>query len=202
MYGQTECTRISYLPPEQLDERPDSVGRGLPGQRCWLIDEDGRRLPWGETGELVVQGDHVMLGYWEDPQRTCEKLFVDPASGRRAMRTGDLFRSDPQGWLYFAGRKDDIIKTRGEKVSPLEVERAIARLPGVRECLVGGVPDDLLGEAIKAWVVPEPGAALGERDVIRHCLASLENHMAPKHVAFVERLPRTATGKPTRQGLS
>jgi len=202
MYGQTECTRISYLPSEQVESRPDSIGRGLPGQHCWLIDEHGERVPWGGSGELVVQGDHVMQGYWDEPRLSSDKLFVDPASGQRAMRTGDLFRSDADGWLYFIARKDDIIKTRGEKVSPQEVERAIARIPGVRECLVGAVPDPLLGQAIKAWVVPEPGSALGERDIIRHCLASLENHMAPRHVAFLDDLPRTATGKPTRQGLS
>jgi amino acid adenylation domain-containing protein len=202
MYGQTECTRISYLPPEQVAARPGSVGRGLAGQRCWLIDEQGRRLPWGAQGELVVQGDHVMAGYWQDPQRTSEKLFLDPETGRLAMRTGDLFRSDAEGWLYFVARKDDIIKTRGEKVSPHEVEQAIQRIPGVIESLVGGVPDPLLGEAVKAWVVVADGHDLVERDVIRHCLATLENHMVPKHVAFVASLPRTPTGKPTRQGLT
>ena len=201
MYGQTECTRISYLPPEELDRRPDSVGRGIPGQACWLVDADGRRLPWGATGELVVQGTHLMQGYWDDPQRTAGKLFIDRESGKPAMRTGDLFRSDVDGWLYFLSRQDDIIKTRGEKVSPLEVERAIVCIPGVRECLVDGVPDPLLGQAIKAWVVAEPGAGLKERDIIRHCLARLESHMAPKHVAFVDGLPRTANGKPTRQDL-
>ncbi|QDH70016.1 class I adenylate-forming enzyme family protein [Marilutibacter alkalisoli] len=201
MYGQTECTRISYLPPEELDRRPDSVGRGIPGQACWLVDAEGRRLPWGATGELVVQGAHLMQGYWDDPQRTAGKLFVDPESGRPAMCTGDLFRSDADGWLYFLSRQDDIIKTRGEKVSPLEVERAIVCIPGVRECLVDGVADPLLGQAIKAWVVAEPGAGLKERDIIRHCLARLESYMAPKHVAFVDGLPRTANGKPTRQDL-
>lgn len=202
MYGQTECTRISYLPPEQVAARPGSVGRGLAGQRCWLIDEQGHRLPWGAEGELVVQGDHVMAGYWQDPQRTAEKLFHDPETGRIAMRTGDLFRSDTDGWLYFIARKDDIIKTRGEKVSPHEVEQAIQRMPGVIECLVGPVPDPLLGDAVKAWVVVADGSGLVERDVIRHCLATLENHMVPKHVAFVDALPRTPTGKPTRQGLT
>jgi acyl-coenzyme A synthetase/AMP-(fatty) acid ligase len=118
------------------------------------------------------------------------------------MRTGDLFRSDTDGWLYFIARKDDIIKTRGEKVSPHEVEQAIQRMPGVIECLVGPVPDPLLGDAVKAWVVVADGSGLVERDVIRHCLATLENHMVPKHVAFVDALPRTPTGKPTRQGLT
>lgn len=202
MYGQTECTRISYLPPEQLDRRPDSVGRGLPGQDCWLIDEHGQRLPHGSSGELVVQGDHVMAGYWDDRERSAEKLFRDPASGRIAMRTGDLFRSDADGWLYFIARKDDIIKTRGEKVSPHEVEQAILDIPGVRECAVSGVADALLGQAIQAHVVLEEGATLGERDIIRHCLARLESHMAPKHVAFLDALPRTDSGKVSKHLLA
>jgi long-chain acyl-CoA synthetase len=202
MYGQTECTRISYLPPEQLDRRPGSVGRGLPGQACWLIDEHGQRLPHGSTGELVVQGDHVMPGYWEDRGRTAEKLFIDPDSGRVAMRTGDLFRSDDEGWLYFVARKDDIIKTRGEKVSPHEVEHAIMAIAGVRECAVSGVPDAVLGEAVQAHVVLEGGAVLSERDIIRHCLARLESHMAPKHVAFLDALPRTDTGKVSKRLLA
>ncbi|WP_454261214.1 class I adenylate-forming enzyme family protein [Pseudoxanthomonas mexicana] len=202
MYGQTECTRISYLPPAERARRADSVGRGMAGQECWLIDDDGERVPWGGTGELVVQGEHVMRGYWEAPALTAEK-FIDGGAGRPpAFRTGDLFRSDEDGWLYFLARKDDIIKTRGEKVSPVEVEAAIARLPGVRECLVAGVPDDLLGQAVKAWVVLQPGASLSERDVVRYCLAHLENHMAPRHVAFIDDLPRTDNGKPTRKGLS
>lgn len=202
MYGQTECTRISYLPPEQIDRRLGSVGRGLPGQTCWLIDEHGQRLPHGSSGELVVQGDHVMAGYWEDSERTADKLFLDPASGRIAMRTGDLFRSDAEGWLYFIARKDDIIKTRGEKVSPHEVEQAILGIPGVRECAVSGVADALLGQAVHAHVVLEDGAALSERDIIRHCLARLENHMAPKHVAFLDALPRTDTGKVSKHLLA
>lgn len=201
MYGQTECMRISYLPAEERARRPDSIGRGMDGQRCWLIDGQGERVPWGGSGELVVQGDHVMRGYWEAPGLTAAKLIDDPDGGPPALRTGDLFRSDGDGWLYFLARQDDIIKTRGEKVSPAEVEAAIARIPGVRECLVAGVPDPLLGQAVKAWIVLQPGAALTEREVIRHCLARLENHMAPRHVAFLDDLPRTDNGKPTRKGL-
>lgn len=201
MYGQTECTRISYLPAAERERRPDSIGRGMAGQTCWLIDDAGRRVPLGGTGELVVQGEHVTQGYWGAPALTAEK-FIEGADGQgRAFRTGDLFRSDEDGWLYFVARKDDIIKTRGEKVSPVEVEAAIARLPAVRECLVSGVPDDLLGQALKAWIVLQPGATLSERDVIRHCLAHLESHMAPRHVAFLDDLPRTDNGKPTRKGL-
>jgi len=201
MYGQTECTRISFMPPDQRALRRGSIGCGLPGQACWLRDESGERLGPGSTGELVVQGDHVMLGYWEDPEATARKIHRDPGDGMATMYTGDLFRSDEHGWLYFLERMDDIIKTRGEKVSPREVEQAILRIPQVSECLVVGVADPLLGQAVKAYVALNCATDLTEREVIRHCLAMLESYMAPKTVAFVDALPHTYNGKVRRHDL-
>jgi len=201
MYGLTECKRVSYLPPEELDRRPGSVGRGMPHQTLWLADAQGRHLPPGSEGELVVQGEHVMRGYWRKPAETAERLRIDPVSGRLALHTGDVFRSDDEGFLYFVARQDDIIKSRGEKVSPREVEEALYQLPGVLEAAVVGVPDELLGEAVKAYVTLRPGAQLDARAVIRHCLAMLESHMAPKQVEFVDALPRTDSGKIRRASL-
>jgi acyl-CoA synthetase (AMP-forming)/AMP-acid ligase II len=159
MYGLTECKRVTYLPPEQLATRPASVGRGMPNQEVWLVDDDGRRLPNGSTGELVIRGSHVMRGYWNDPQETARRLRPGPLPGEWVLYSGDLFRTDDEGWLYFVARRDDIIKSRGEKVSPREVENAIHSLAGVRDVAVVGVEDELLGEAIKAFVVPAEGAA-------------------------------------------
>lgn len=199
MYGLTECKRVTYLPPEQLDTRPCSVGRGMPYQEHWLADEYGEPLPNGSTGELVVRGPHVMRGYWEKPEQTAERLRPAPAScpfaGELVLHTGDLFRTDEEGWLFFIARADDIVKTRGEKVSPREVENAIYALDGVFEVAVVGTPDELLGAAVKAFIIRKPGAVLSERDVIRHCLARLESFMAPKYVEFVTELPKTDTGK-------
>jgi amino acid adenylation domain-containing protein len=202
MYGLTECQRVSYLPPEQLDERPTSVGRGMPNEEVWLVDDEGRRLPDGATGELVIRGSHVMRGYWEKPEETAERLRPGPNPGELVLYSGDLFRTDAEGWLYFIARRDDIIKSRGEKVSPREVENAISALDGVLEVAVIGVPDDVLGEAIKAFITVVPGSRLSERDVIRHCLAHLEHFMAPGSVEFVESLPMTGTGKISRSGLA
>jgi long-chain acyl-CoA synthetase len=201
MYGMTECKRISYLPPEQLAIRPTSVGRGMPNQECWLVDELGCRLPNGATGELVVRGSHVMRGYWEKPVETAERLKPGAVEGERILYTGDIFRTDAQGWLYFVARGDDIIKSRGEKVAPREVENAIYALEGVLDCAVIGVADELLGQAVKAFVSVKPGASLSERDVIRHCLSRLESYMAPKSVVFMEHLPRTDSGKIRTAGL-
>ena len=201
MYGMTECKRISYLPPEQLALRPTSVGRGLANQEVWLIDESGQRLPNPATGELVVRGSHVMRGYWDKPAETARTLRPGPLPGESVLHTGDIFRTDAEGWLYFVGRRDDIIKSRGEKVAPREVENTIYSIDGVLDCAVIGVPDERLGQAVKAFVVLKPGAALTEREVIRHCLARLENYMAPKSVVFVADLPRTDSGKIRKLGL-
>ncbi|HRI18087.1 MAG TPA: AMP-binding protein, partial [Burkholderiaceae bacterium] len=138
MYGMTECKRISYLPPEQLDRRPASVGRGMPGQEHWLVDEEGRRLPNGSTGQLVVSGRHVMRGYWDKPDETAARLKPGPLPGRPLLYTGDIFRTDEDGWLYFVGRADEVFKSRGEKVAPREVENAIYALEGVLDCAVIG----------------------------------------------------------------
>ncbi|MEW6704413.1 MAG: class I adenylate-forming enzyme family protein [Pseudomonadota bacterium] len=202
MYGLTECKRVTYLPPEQLDIRPTSVGRGMPNEEVWLVDDAGNRLPNGSTGELVIRGSNVMLGYWEKPEETAKRLKPGPLPYERVLYSGDLFRTDEEGWLYFVARRDDIIKSRGEKVSPREVENAIQSLEGVYEVAVVGVPDPVLGQAVKAFVTLKPGARLGERDVIRHCLERMESFMAPKHVEFVESLPKTDTGKIRKVGLS
>ncbi len=195
MYGLTECKRASYLEPDQLEQRPGSVGRGIPGQEHWLVDEQGQRLPHGSTGQLVIRGPHVMQGYWERPAETAERLRPGDAPGERLLYTGDLFRSDAEGYLYYVARLDDIIKTRGEKVAPREVENVIYQLDGVTGCAVVGVPDEALGQAVKAFVTLRAGCTLTEREVIRHCLARLESYMAPKSVAFVDELPRTDSGK-------
>lgn len=201
MYGLTECKRVSYLPPEQLDIRPTSVGRGMPNEEVWLVDDAGQRLPNGSTGELVIRGSNVMRGYWEKPHETAERLKPGPLVGEMLLYSGDLFRTDDEGWLYFVARKDDIIKSRGEKISPREVENAIYSLDGVLDVAVVGTHDDILGEAVKAFIVQKDGYTLTERDVIRHCLANLENFMAPKYVTFVAELPKTDTGKIKKSGL-
>jgi acyl-CoA synthetase (AMP-forming)/AMP-acid ligase II len=202
MYGLTECKRVTYLPPEQLDIRPTSVGRGMPNEEVWLVDESGRRLPDGSTGELVIRGSHVMRGYWEKPGQTAERLRPGPIPGEMVLYSGDLFRTDEEGWLYFVARKDDIIKSRGEKISPREVENAIYGLEGVLDAAVVGVPDEVLGQAVKAFVVLKDGYELSERELIRHCLGRLENFMAPKYVQFVSELPKTDTGKIKKTGLA
>lgn len=201
MYGLTECKRCTYLPPEELARRPDSVGIAIPGTEAYVVDDDGARLPPGVVGELVIRGPHVMKGYWENPQATARALRPGPYEWEKVLHTGDLFRTDAAGFLYFVGRKDDIIKTRGEKVSPKEVENVLVMLAGVREAAVIGVDDPVLGAAIKAFVVAEPGS-LSAQDVLRHCAKHIEDFMVPKHVEFRDALPKSENGKIDRRALA
>lgn len=202
MYGLTECKRVTFLPPEQLDIRPTSVGRGMPNEEVWLVDENGARLPNGSTGELVIRGSNVMRGYWEKPDETAERLRPGPIVGEMILYSGDIFRTDEEGWLYFVARKDDIIKTRGEKVSPREVENVLYSHDAVLEAAVIGVPDDVLGQAVKAFVVLKDGRTASERELIRYCASKIENFMTPKYIAFVASLPKTDTGKIKKTGLA
>jgi long-chain acyl-CoA synthetase len=195
MYGLTECKRVSYLPPEELDRRPDSVGRGMPNEEAWIADGEGHRVGPGVVGELVVRGSNVMRGYWEDPETTDKVLKPGPLPGERILHTGDLFRMDEEGFLYFVGRKDDMIKTRGERVSPKEVENALYSLEGIIEAAVIPVPDEILGQAIKAFVVLKQGYELGEKDLLLHCKKMLEEFAVPKYFEFRNSLPKNASGK-------
>jgi amino acid adenylation domain-containing protein len=199
MYGQTECTRTLYLPPEQLKARPASVGVAIPGTRCWVADEHGRRVGPGEVGELTVCGRHVTQGYWEMPEATARVIRPGPRPGERILSSGDLFRQDEDGYFYFVSRKDDIIKIKGQKVSPKEVEDVLYQLPGVREAVVTGVPDPVFGSALVAVVVPASPGAVAEADVRRYCAAHLEDVMVPSRVEFRDELPKTASGKLLRR---
>ena len=201
MYGLTECKRTLYLPPEQLDHRPGSVGIAIPGTEVWIEDNDGTRLGPGQVGELVVRGSHVMQGYWNAPELTARRYRPGRYPAERFLYTGDLFTMDEGGYLYFVARKDDIIKSRGEKVAPKEVEGVIYQLEGVVEVAVVGVPDALLGEAIKAFVATREDVQLGEQDVLRHCRQHLEDYMIPKQVVFLSSLPKTSSGKIKKTGL-
>ncbi len=202
MYGLTECKRVSYLPPDQLRARPSSVGIAIPNTELWIVDDADRRLPPGEVGQLVVRGATVMRGYWGKPEETRAKLRPGPLPGEHVLYTGDYARFDEEGYLYFVGRMDDIIKSRGEKVAPKEVENALVAAPGVLEAAVIGVRDELLGESVAAFVVLGDGTSLTARELQQHCQRRLETHMVPKHIVFTPALPRTPNGKVDKSKLS
>jgi long-chain acyl-CoA synthetase len=201
MYGLTECKRVSYLEPELVDAKPTSVGRPIPGTEAFVLDDQGAPVKPGETGILYVRGPHVMAGYWRAPELSAHMLKDAPVPGERMLCTHDNFTIDEDGFLYFVGRTDDIIKTRGEKVSPIEVENALFSIDGIREAAVLGFPDEILGEAIRAYVVLDDGTELGEQEIIAACRTKLESFMVPKEVVLLDELPKTATGKIRKKGL-
>jgi acyl-CoA synthetase (AMP-forming)/AMP-acid ligase II len=201
MYGLTECKRVCYLEPELIDVKPESVGRAIPGTEVFLLSETGAPVPPGETGILYVRGPHVMMGYWNQPELTDRMLAPGRYPGERILCTHDRFRMDAEGYLYFEGRTDDIIKSRGEKVSPVEVENCLHGIPGVREAAVVGVPDPQLGEAVRAYVALEEGSTLTVREIKGACAAKLESFMVPRDVIVLPELPKTTSGKIRKKDL-
>jgi long-chain acyl-CoA synthetase len=174
----------------------------MPNEQVYLVDELGRTITAPHVvGELVVRGANVMKGYWENAAETAKMLLPGPYPWEQVLRTGDLFEMDEEGYLYFVSRKDNIIKSRGEKVSPREVESVLYELPDIIEAAVVGVPDEVLGEAIKAFVVLKEGSTLTDRDIKAHCVKHLEDFMVPKLVEFRKALPKTPSGKITVKGL-
>jgi amino acid adenylation domain-containing protein len=195
MYGLTECKRVSYLPPEELANRPNSIGRGMPNEEVYIVNETGNKAGPGEIGELVVRGSNVMMGYWDMPEETNKCLHPGRYPGERVLYSGDLFKMDAEGYLYFLARKDDIIKCKGEKVSPKEIENVLYSLHGILEAAVVGVPDEILGQAIKVFVALDSGSKLTEKEIMRYCSQHLENHMLPKYIVTMDSLPKTTSGK-------
>jgi acyl-CoA synthetase (AMP-forming)/AMP-acid ligase II len=167
----------------------------MPNEEVWIVDDNGNRVGPGIVGELVVRGSNVMKGYWGDPEITDRVLKPGLLPGEKVLYTGDLFKMDEEGFLYFVGRKDDMIKTRGERVSPKEVENVLYGLEGIVEVAIIPVPDDILGQAIKAIIVRRNGSFLTEKDVFRHCKSELEEFAIPKYIEFRDLLPKTSSGK-------
>jgi acyl-CoA synthetase (AMP-forming)/AMP-acid ligase II len=204
MYGLTECKRVSYLPPEQIDQKPESVGIAIPGTEVMVMVLDSAAQPVkpGEIGTPYVRGSHVMLGYWNQPEKSAHMLKQGLLPGERILCNHDLFTVDEDNYLYFIGGTDDIIKSRGEKISPLKVETVVYGIIGIREVAVIGVVDPLLGESVIAFVTVIKGSSLTEGQVKKFCKDKLEAFMIPKHVKFLSELPKSANGKTDKKELA
>lgn len=209
MYGQTECQRVCFLMPEEIERRPDSVGKAIPNTQVCIVNEDDEILGPGVVGELVVRGSHLMSGYWRTPEKTAERYRVSSKlaeagfgrSGETLLYTNDLFTMDQDGFLYFVSRTDDIIKCRGEKVAPKEIEHVLYLFPGVKDAAAIGVPDPILGQTIKVVVSPQAGVVLNERALREHCKHHLEDVMLPRYIEIVSELPKGPTGKINKRAL-
>jgi len=202
MYGLTECKRVSYLPPEELSRRITSVGKAMPNTEAYIVNHNGEKITKpGEMGELVVRGANVMKGYWNLPYETKKVLKPGPIPGEKVLYTGDLFKMDKDGYLYFVSRKDDMLKIAGANVSPKEIENVLYEIEDVIEAAVIGIKDEILGQAAKAFVVLKEGSNLKAEDIIRHCSQRLERFMVPKYVEIQDKLLKTSHGKISKREL-
>jgi acyl-CoA ligase (AMP-forming) (exosortase A-associated) len=207
MYGLTEAFRSTYLPPSELDRRPDSMGRAIPNAQVMVVRPDGSPCAPDEPGELVHRGALVSLGYWNDPAKTAERF--KPAPGHdpalplveMAVWSGDTVRMDEDGYLYFIGRSDDMIKVSGYRVSPLEVEEVVYATGQVIETVAFGVPHPQLGQAIVLLALPKEAGVTGAA-LLKECQRRLPAWMVPAHIALRdEAFPRNPNGKIDRKLL-
>ncbi|MES9990812.1 MAG: class I adenylate-forming enzyme family protein [Candidatus Thiodiazotropha sp.] len=190
MYGQTEASaRLTYLPPSMLQKKRGSIGIAIPNTTIEVRNKAGELAPVGETGEICAHGDNVMQGYWKDKEKT-DQVLKDGW-----LYTGDLAHTDADGYLYIDGRSSDMIKSGANRISPKEIEEVIQEIEDVQEVAVIGSPDELLGEVIKAYVVPKKESDLKQMAIQRHCKENLAIYKIPKFIEFIEELPKTASGK-------
>jgi amino acid adenylation domain-containing protein len=205
MYGLSEAFRSTYLPPEQLDRRPGSMGLAIPETEILVLGDDSKECGPGEVGELVHAGPTVALGYWNRPDATEAVFRPDPRhpDGRapKVVYSGDLVSRDAEGFLTFVGRRDQQIKSYGYRISPEEVEEAIHLSKMVAEVIVRGVPDDVAGMAVQAHVVPRDPGAFSVEALLHYCETEMPRYMVPKQIQVHAALPRTSSGKVDRKGV-
>ncbi len=201
MYGLTEAFRSTYLDPAEVDNRPDSIGKAIPNAEILILGEDGRECAPGEVGELVHRGPLVAMGYWNAVEQTALRFRAMPyrSSGlinpEFAVWSGDLVRKDEDGFLYFVGRDDDMIKTSGYRVSPSEIEEVVLSSGLVSEAVALGMPDDLLGQKIMVLVVTDADDRFDAEKLLDHCRQHLPLYMVPHEIERREVLPRNPNGK-------
>jgi acyl-CoA ligase (AMP-forming) (exosortase A-associated) len=208
MYGLTEAFRSTYLPPDQVDVRPTSIGRAIPNAEILVVRPDGTPCAPGEPGELVHRGVHVSLGYWNDRERTAARFRPAPGQAAElplpelAVWSGDTVVKDDEGYLYFVGRSDEMIKTSGYRVSPTEVEEVLYATGLVSEAVAFGAPHPVLGQAIVVVAVASRPSPAATDELLAACRRELPTYMVPSHVEWLDALPRNANGKIDRPALA
>jgi acyl-CoA synthetase (AMP-forming)/AMP-acid ligase II len=197
MYGQTEATaRLSYVPPELLEKKLGSIGKGIPGVKLRVLNESGDEVCPGEVGEIVAEGENIARGYWRAPQESA----ISFRDGR--LYTGDLATVDDDGFIYIVDRAKDFLKCGGTRVSCRQLEERILEFEGLVEAAVIGVPDEVLGEAVKVFVVPRNASSSGlEESLLRFCKACLSPQLVPKEIVVLQGLPKNSGGKVMKQNL-
>lgn len=201
MYGLTEAFRSTYLPPDELDRRPGSMGKAIPDTEVFVLGDDGTRCGPGEVGELVHRGPTVSMGYWGNPEATERVIRPNPLAipetgdAEPVCFSGDLVKLDEDGFLYFVGRRDATIKSAGHRISPTEVEEVLVAIDGVQQAAAVGVPDDVLGHAVVAVLTLKDGATVEAAAVVEHCARHMPRYMVPRRVEILDGLPKTPNGK-------
>jgi acyl-CoA ligase (AMP-forming) (exosortase A-associated) len=205
MYGLTEAFRSTYLDPAEVDRRPDSIGKAIPNAEILVVRPDGTPCDPGEEGELVHRGALVALGYWNDPERTAARFRPTPgrpgALTELAVWSGDTVVRDAEGFLYFVGRVDEMIKTSGYRVSPTEIEEAVFDTGLVRDVVALGLPDPKLGQHIAIVVSPPEGGTVDDAALLAELRRALPLYLVPRRVEVRPRLPRSPNGKYDRTAL-
>ena len=197
MYGQTEASpRLSYLDPKEIFRKPGSIGKAIPGVTLRLLDQSGNPVRPGEVGEIVANGDNIMAGYWGKPDETGKVLLS------QGLWTGDLAKMDTEGFLYIVSRKSDMIKSGSHRIAPKEIEEIIHEHEAVHEVAVVGIKNEILGESIKACIVLKPGRTCSTKDITLHCKQNLPAYKIPHQIEFLQELPKTSTGKISKNKLS
>jgi acyl-CoA ligase (AMP-forming) (exosortase A-associated) len=201
MYGLTEAFRSTYLPPEALDRCPTSIGKAIPNTEILVVNDKGQPCQPYEVGELVHRGPTVSMGYWGQPELTARVLRPHPflpselGDSEKVCYSGDLVSMDEEGFLYFVGRRDNMIKSSGFRISPTEVEEALFQSETLREAAVIGIPDEVLGQAVKGFVVPRDGEVLNAETLLGFCAERMPRYMVPKALEILDALPKTTSGK-------
>jgi acyl-CoA ligase (AMP-forming) (exosortase A-associated) len=204
MYGLSEAFRSTYLPPELIDKKPGSMGRAIPETDVRVVAEDGSECAPGQPGELVHRGPTVALGYWQNPEATALRFRADPLapeSGKLVVYSGDVVKKDEDGFFYFVGRRDQMIKTLGYRVSPEEVEEILLASGLVSEVIVRGEANEEAGAVIVAHVVPRLAGHFSPEELLSFCRREMPSYMVPRTIDVRSSLPRTSSGKLDRNGV-
>ena len=191
MYGQTEATaRLSYLPPNLISKKMNSIGKGIKGTELVVLNSQGKPVKYGEIGEVAARGGNIMKGYLNDKEGT-EKVIR-----QGYLYTGDLAKVDNEGYIYIVSREKNIIKSGGNRISPKEIEDIILEIPQVVECAVIGVENDILGEAVKAFVVlTKDKSSIDFKYILDFCRKQLPSYKTPRYIEFLKVLPKNSSGK-------
>ena len=207
MYGLTEAFRSTYLPPSEVDNRPDSIGKAIPNAEVLVVNDAGDICGPDEPGELVHRGALVAQGYWNDPEKTAQRFKPAPGDDGTvpitevAVWSGDIVRRDADGYLYFVGRNDEMIKSSGYRISPTELEEALYASGLLAETAAFGVDAGAIGHEIVVYATPRAGEAADTKALLKYCRQQMPTYMIPSEIIWRDALPRSPNGKIDRSGL-